>query len=604
MSSTQSTPSSRPVSAATATLRITALTEENESLRQSNEALRARVAQLEALAAGAGAAGAVDSAGGAAAVPSAPSPAAPAEPAPAEPAPAEPAPAEPAPAAPRPDGAALPPSAPRPDGAALPPSALASEADKQQAPAVEAPDAGAEAAAAEAAAAEADAAATGARLVALLALSGAGAALLAFVGTGDLWRLQAAGCAVALAAAARAAVVPFREASPLDRFGNPTSQVRPARVPAWARALPEARALIVCGRRSSPASPVPKVLLDAALPAALALRGLESLSLRDCVFRDDGAVSFAASLGAAALAARAAAVAAAAAAADGSGGGSGAGTGAIVGGGGLALTHLDLHNVGVSWSGESRAALAQFWPRPPQTRNPDPQYPPKPTNRAAPSLCVALKALPRLVSLDISGNGKGFGNAGAVALSALLPRLPCLEVLIVADNGIFAAGGGPLFKALPPTLTSLDVSGNSLYAAGAAALAAAVPALPRLESLNIARNELKADGVAALAAAFPALGRSLAALDLSGNAIGIPGATTLGAALPALARLDRLSLAGAEMYALGASQVARALPRMPALRVLDASGLNSLGNEGKAALRAAADAINKDGGATRLDLRL
>ena len=68
--------------------------------------------------------------------------------------------------------------------------------------------------------------------------------------------------------------------------------------------------------------------------------------------------------------------------------------------------------------------------------------------------------------------------------------------------------------------------------------------------------------------------------------------------------LRSLGLAGANIYAAGAASIARALARMPALELLDASGANSLGTDGKAALRGAVDAVNKAGSDARLELRL
>jgi Ran GTPase-activating protein (RanGAP) involved in mRNA processing and transport len=188
---------------------------------------------------------------------------------------------------------------------------------------------------------------------------------------------------------------------------------------------------------------------------------------------------------------------------------------------------------------------------------------------------------------------------------------------------VFAPGFLPLAKELPPGLVALDVGANSLYAAGAAALAARLHALPLLSSLNLANNEIKAEGATALAEALSAMakkggkgggggggsgggegggGSALVTLDVSFNNLGIVGASNLASALPTMKRLRSLSLAGANIYATGAEALGRVLARVPSLALLDASGANSLGVDGKQALRGAVDAVNK--GAPRLELKM
>ncbi|CAK0835981.1 unnamed protein product [Prorocentrum cordatum] len=216
---------------------------------------------------------------------------------------------------------------------------------------------------------------------------------------------------------------------------------------------------------------------------------------------------------------------------------------------------------------------------------------------------LASVALPRLQSLDLSGNNVGDEGAAALAAALRAPgALPSLQKLDLRSNNVGDEGAAALAAALRapgalPRLQELDLSHNRVGDEGAAALAAALRApgaLPRLQVLDLRSNRVGDEGAAALAAGLRALGAlpSLQELHLGGNSVGAEGAAALAAALRApgaLPSLQELHLGGNSVGAEGAAALAAALRApgaLPSLQKLDLDG-NNVGDEGAAALAAA-----------------
>ena len=139
-------------------------------------------------------------------------------------------------------------------------------------------------------------------------------------------------------------------------------------------------------------------------------------------------------------------------------------------------------------------------------------------------MILRTRGLPKLYTLQLAGNGNGFGDAGMEALCQGLGDggLPLLGMLNLQDDKIGPAGAEALAAALRrgamPTIEVLDLRTNPLGNRGLAALATALRKHPALVHLTLERCELGDDGVATL---LKDLGKdefkALKTLDLDGN---------------------------------------------------------------------------------------
>lgn len=152
----------------------------------------------------------------------------------------------------------------------------------------------------------------------------------------------------------------------------------------------------------------------------------------------------------------------------------------------------------------------------------------------ASAVAAAATAIDHVTSLSLRRND--VGDARSVA--AVCMALPRLESLDLSGNRIIGDGLSSVAASLPASLTMCDLSSNAFGDAGVAALGAALAggAVPRLRSLYLDRVDGGNDGVVALArgvAARHGLLAQLSELWLSNNQIGDAGAAALFAALGA-----------------------------------------------------------------------
>ena len=190
-----------------------------------------------------------------------------------------------------------------------------------------------------------------------------------------------------------------------------------------------------------------------------------------------------------------------------------------------------------------------------------------------------------MTEADLSGNKLGF--AGAVIVSAFLPKCKALSSLSIANNDIGPNGAQRVAKAVVAmrTITALDISSNELEDEGAEHLAEALGANV-LSTLNLSDNNLAMfgdmTGIAALARAVKA-NEALTSLNLSGSGLcprslqggkvktEIVGIVALSVALKANATLLSLDLSNNAMGSAGAQYIARSMETNAALRCLNLS---------------------------------
>lgn len=139
------------------------------------------------------------------------------------------------------------------------------------------------------------------------------------------------------------------------------------------------------------------------------------------------------------------------------------------------------------------------------------------SDSGAQTLAPALRHLPRLVHLDLEGNGIGEAGVAALARATADGALSRLRVLDLQNNRIGDGGVRALAAAVAggafATLQVLHLGGNKIGDAGAEALATACArpdALPRLVDLQLDHNKIGDAGMRALAVAIA--GGGLAAL--------------------------------------------------------------------------------------------
>jgi hypothetical protein len=119
-------------------------------------------------------------------------------------------------------------------------------------------------------------------------------------------------------------------------------------------------------------------------------------------------------------------------------------------------------------------------------------------------LAAALQAMPVAQAAAVDSIVLEYNELTCAGMQALAPglrRCTSMRTLYVSENAIGDAGFEALAKALPPTLTCLNLWTNKCGDAGMAALARALG--PALEDLDFKDNQVGAAGFAALAKALP-----------------------------------------------------------------------------------------------------
>ncbi|XP_019646631.1 PREDICTED: protein NLRC5-like [Branchiostoma belcheri] len=184
------------------------------------------------------------------------------------------------------------------------------------------------------------------------------------------------------------------------------------------------------------------------------------------------------------------------------------------------------------------------------------------------TLVPALCKLTRLIKLDISLND--IGDPGLECLAAILHHLTAMKVLVLSWTRISDRGISSPIKALPHLvqLQVLDMSSNNIGDSGIVSL---VQTLCQPSSLDMKQNP---PGDKSLTTA-PHYNTTLQKLDIGRNK-GVTGAglgrvAQVISTLPALTRLDMSGpwFTPTHLSDTAAMDLAKALPRLPALEVLN-----------------------------------
>ncbi|XP_078681640.1 uncharacterized protein LOC144916387 [Branchiostoma floridae x Branchiostoma belcheri] len=182
------------------------------------------------------------------------------------------------------------------------------------------------------------------------------------------------------------------------------------------------------------------------------------------------------------------------------------------------------------------------------------------------TLVPALCKLTRLIKLHISHNA--IGDPGLECLTAILHHLTAMKVLLLSETGISDRGISSLIKALPHLvqLQVLDVRWNNIGDSGIVSL---VQTLCQPSSLDMEQNP---PGDKSLTTA-PHYNTTLQELDIGGNrgvtAAGLGRVAQLISTLPALTKLEMSGYTPAHLSDTAAMDLAKALPRLPALEQLN-----------------------------------
>jgi Ran GTPase-activating protein (RanGAP) involved in mRNA processing and transport len=199
---------------------------------------------------------------------------------------------------------------------------------------------------------------------------------------------------------------------------------------------------------------------------------------------------------------------------------------------------------------------------------------------------AVARALPvSLTALDLSSNeitALGLGDLAAVWRQG---RTPSLARLDISGNDIGPGGGAELAEALPtgtPALECLDLRGCFLSDAGVRWLAPALPSCKHLEELHLGSNGIGDSAIVALAEALPGIAR-LRSLGLAMNSISGDGGWELVEGIAGCASLVSLDLKGNALSDDGVSAVADVLAEIPSLEEVNLAG-NDVGIEGALAL--------------------
>ncbi|KAI8513015.1 hypothetical protein Bbelb_096540 [Branchiostoma belcheri] len=170
------------------------------------------------------------------------------------------------------------------------------------------------------------------------------------------------------------------------------------------------------------------------------------------------------------------------------------------------------------------------------------------------TLAPALCHLSGLIKLDISGN-EDIRDPGVEYLTAILPHLRALKVLILRQIIITEAGLSALIKVLPVALQVLDVGDNYIAASGIVSL---VQTLCQPSGMNM--DQATGDQEAMATAPHHST-------TLHGLAIGQKIA--LSQVLPRLPVLEKLELRGTSMEPAGFQAVVQAAEEHPTLESLE-----------------------------------
>jgi Ran GTPase-activating protein (RanGAP) involved in mRNA processing and transport len=208
----------------------------------------------------------------------------------------------------------------------------------------------------------------------------------------------------------------------------------------------------------------------------------------------------------------------------------------------------------------------------------------------AEALAGGLCALKNLETLDMSKNN--IKTAGLAFISAVLVELPSVTQVCLSKNSIDEHGGASISAILSqcPQIVFCDLTGNRLGPLGAAQVAVGIAQAKQLEHIDLDCNELGAEGALLFAKAFMAgchdpmrsgadtpapasTGTSggcvgLRHLNLFNNRMGAEGSFHLARVLGLFRFLSSLDLGHQFMYAPGAADIAKALPKCVSLESL------------------------------------
>jgi Ran GTPase-activating protein (RanGAP) involved in mRNA processing and transport len=211
----------------------------------------------------------------------------------------------------------------------------------------------------------------------------------------------------------------------------------------------------------------------------------------------------------------------------------------------------------------------------------------------AEALAEGLCTLKNLETLDMSRNN--IKTAGLAFISAVLVQLPSVTQVCLSKNSIDEHGGASVSAILRkcPQIVLCDLTGNRLGPLGAAHVAVGIAQAKQLEHIDLDCNELGAEGALLFAKAFmpgchdpmcsgadtpsPASTGTFGAtggcvglrhLNLFNNRMGAEGSFHLARVLGLFRLLSSLDLGHQFMYAPGAAEIAKALPKCVSLESL------------------------------------
>ena len=199
-----------------------------------------------------------------------------------------------------------------------------------------------------------------------------------------------------------------------------------------------------------------------------------------------------------------------------------------------------------------------------------------------------LKCTSHLKKLHLLNNMSG--DEGAVSISNVLARSPCMEEFKMASSRIGAAGGIAIGKALSQSgakLISLDLHDNPLTGEAAPSLAAAISCHSCLKRLNLNDTCLEDHGVSIIASALASSAGEIEELELELNEISVKSANILAAALKGKSSLRKLNLKENELEDEGAVAITKGIIGLQNLETIDMC-INQIKRGGACALAKAA----------------
>ena len=198
----------------------------------------------------------------------------------------------------------------------------------------------------------------------------------------------------------------------------------------------------------------------------------------------------------------------------------------------------------------------------------------------------------------VSAAGHYVGDEGAGAIARALKRLPDVEAVALANNGITPRGARPLLRSLADkrALRVIDLSGNRLGSSRTMAEMGRIVGEAHnggggggggatLATIELRDCCISPRGAGIFAAALSE-NRALTRIDLSGNAIGDAGAMAIAAALETHGAMEHVAMRRCDIGDGGARALGAVLGASSTLTRLDVDE-NELGPVGVAALGAA-----------------